>query len=409
MPAVAQDAEAEAQAQEVQAQAATVSAARMAPIEIRVPMSGSLVPRQEALVYPQLSGYEIMELLAEPGDQVSRGQVLARLSDLTVRAQLAQAEAEAQRAGAAVGQARSEIDRAEAALVQAAAALERTRRLQRGGTATQAALDQVVANEAAARAASASATDGLAVAEAAKATADAAVEIARLNLARTEITAPVDGIVTDRNAQIGAVGSAAGEPMFTIVAGGEIEWSAEIIETALERLAVDDPAVASVAGLGEVQGVVRRLPAAVDPVTRLGELRVSLEQVPGLRSGLFASGWVVVDRHEGLSVPMAAVLSSGDVEVVQVARDGIIETREVVAGAIWQGRREILSGLEEGEMVVSRAGAFFRDGDRVNAVVEDAEGDDDGAAVADEADAPQESADAGEDGGAMRAVAGAGR
>lgn len=349
-------------------QSATVVDAEIAPVEIRVPVSGSLVPRQEALVYPQVSGYEVTELLAEIGDTVERGDVLARLSDLTVRAQLAQAEAEAQRAGAGVGQARSQIDSAEASLAQAEAALQRTQRLQRGGTATQAALDEVVANEAAARAAVASARDGLAVALATQATAQAAVEIAGLNLQRTEIRAPVDGVVTGRNVRIGALGNAAGEPMFEIVAEGEIEWEAEVIETALEELSRGDAAIAKVAGLGEVQGEVRLLPATVDQATRLGRLRISMAETAGLKPGLFASGWVITDRHDGVTVPLTAVLAGTEGEVVQVVRDGVIESREVVAGAIWQGRREILRGLAAGETVVARAGAFFRNGDRIDAV-----------------------------------------
>ncbi|SDE13723.1 RND family efflux transporter, MFP subunit [Paracoccus isoporae] len=370
-PAIADDAEQGESAApgSVQArQSATVVDARIAPVEIRVPVSGSLVPRQEALVYPQLSGYEVTEVLAEIGDEVSRGDVLARLSDLTVRAQLAQAEAEAERAEAGVGQARSQIDSAEATAAQAEASLARTQRLQRGGTATQAALDDAVAGEAAARAAVASARDGLALAIATQATAAAAVEIARLNLQRTEIRAPVDGIVTGRNARIGALGNAAGEPMFEIVAAGEIEWEAEVIETALGALSLGDPAIASVAGLGAVEGEVRLLPATVDQATRLGRLRIAMDATEGLKPGLFASGWVITDRHDGVTVPLTAVLAATDGEIVQVVSDGVIETRPVLAGAIWQGRREILRGLEEGETVVARAGAFFRDGDQIDAV-----------------------------------------
>lgn len=353
-------------------QPVSVTSARITPIEIRVPASGSLVARQLALVYPQLAGEEVTELLAETGDRVERGQVLARLSDLTVKAQLAQAEAEAKRAGAAVRQAQSQIDSAGAALAQAASALGRTQQLQRGGSATRAALDDVVAAEAAARAAAASARDGLAVAEAAQAQAEAAADLARLNLARTEVRAPVDGFVSARDARIGALGSAAGDPMFTIVGDGTIEWQAEVVETALSRLKVGDPVIAAIAGQGEVTGKVRLLPAAVDPETRLGEMRVTLDQVEGLRTGLFASGWVIVDRHDGLSVPLTAVLEGVDGQFVQVVRDATVETRAVEAGAIWQGRREILSGLAAGERVILRAGAFFRDGDRVEPVPEDA-------------------------------------
>ena len=352
------------------AQPATVEAARITPVELRVSASGSLVARQPALVYPQLSGAEVTELLAEPGDHVTRGQVLARLSQSAVKAQLAQAEAELQRSEAAVRQARNQIDSAEATFAQALAALKRTRQLQEGGSATRAALDDVVAAEAAARAQAASARDGLAVAEAARAQAEAAVDLAQLNLGWTEVTAPVDGVVSARDVQLGAMGSGTGDAMFTIVGDGSIEWQAEVVETALQQLKLDDPAIASVAGLGEVRGHVRRLPAAVDAATRLGDLRVTLEETAGLRPGLFASGWIIVDRHDGLTVPLTAVLDDIGGQVVQVVADGMVETRAVQAGAIWQGRREILSGLQPGEQVITRAGAFFRDGDRVVPVTE---------------------------------------
>ncbi len=366
VPAHAADQTAEAGAAPAPAaQPATVEPARITPVELRVPVSGSLVARLPALVYPQLSGAEVTELLVEPGDRVTKGQVLARLSQSAVRAQLAQAEAEAQRSDASVRQARNQIDSAEATFAQALAALKRTRQLQQGGSATRAALDDVIAAEAAARAQAASARDGLAVAEAARAQAEAAVDLARLNLDWTEVTSPVDGVVSARAAQLGAMGSATGDPMFTIISDGSIEWQAEVVETALKRLKLGDPATASVAGLGEVSGHVRRLPAAVDPSTRLGELRITLDPAEGVRTGLFASGWVTVDRHDGLTVPLTAVLEDADGQVVQVVADDRVETRPVTAGIIWQGRREILAGLKPGEQVIARAGAFFRDGDRV--------------------------------------------
>ena len=373
VPADAADAaDAVAPAPASAAQPVTVEAARITPVELRVAASGSLVARQPALVYPQLTGAEVTELLAEPGDHVTRGQVLARLSQSAVKAQLAQAEAELQRSEAAVRQARNQIDSAEATFAQALAALKRTRQLQQGGSATRAALDDVIAAEAAARAQAASARDGLAVAEAARAQAEAAVDLAQLNLGWTEVTSPVDGVVSARDVQLGAMGSASGDPMFTIVSDGSIEWQAEVVETALQQLKLDDPAIASVAGLGEVRGHVRRLPAAVDATTRLGDLRVTLTPAEGLRPGLFASGWVIVDRHDGLTVPLTAVLEDVGGTVVQVVADGTVETRAVQAGIIWQGRREILSGLTAGEQVITRAGAFFRDGDRVVPVTGDA-------------------------------------
>ena len=347
---------------------ATVAAAAMAEVQERVPVSGTIVARNEVLIFPQVSGFEITELLAEPGDEVVAGQVLARLSAATLRAQLAQAEAEAQRAAAGAAQARNQIAAAEASLTQAKSALERAQSLSRSGTTTRAALDQAVAAEANASAAAASARDGLAVAEAAQAQAQAAREIAALNVARTEITAPVGGTVTARDAQIGGIASAGGAPMFRLTGGGEVELAAEVIETALPHLTPGDPAELAAAGAGAVNGQVRLVPAAVDAKTRLGVLRISLTPVPGLRPGLFASGAVVTDRRPALTVPATAVLDRPEGAVVQVVQSGKVETRPVTPGLIWQDRREIVSGLAEGEAVLARAGAFFNDGDRVQAV-----------------------------------------
>lgn len=347
---------------------ATVEAARVTEVLAQVPVSGTLVPRQEVQVFPQVSGFEIREILAEAGDQVAEGQVLVRLSDDTLRAQLAQAEAEHQRAEAGVAQAKSQIASADAALAQAASALQRAQKLKQSGNTAQASLDQAVAAEAAARAQASVTQDGVAVAQAVVAQATAARDIARLNLARTEIRAPVAGVITLRNAELGTIASPGDAPLFTLVAGGEIELAAEVIETALPALTPGAPAAITVAGIGVIAGEVRLVPARVDVVTRLGVARISLTDSARLRPGLFASGWITTDRHDAVTVPATAVLAEGLVERVQVVANGKVESRAIDAGLLWQGRREIVDGLKAGEVVIARAGAFFRDGDPVNAV-----------------------------------------
>lgn len=350
--------------------AATVEPARMAEMLAQVPVSGTLVARQEVQIYPQVSGFEIRELLVEAGDTVAAGQVLARLSDDTLKAQVSQAEAEMQRAEAGLSQARSQIASGEAGVAQATAALDRVRRLQQSGNASQAALDQAVSADASARAAAASANDGVLVAQAQLAQARAARDVAALDLARTQITAPVAGLVSARTAELGAIAGTATEPMFTIIANGEIEVAAEVIETALDQLEEGDPAAMRIAGVGEVGGSVRLVPAAVDPVTRLGILRIRLDPDPGLRTGLFASGWITTDRRQTLTVPSTAILSlpadGGD--AVQLVQGNRVATRPVTTGLLWDGRREIVDGLSDGELVVSRAPAFYRDGDAIEPV-----------------------------------------
>lgn len=369
-PAVAQDADAAPEG-ERPAPSVTVATVVRSQVQARVPVSGTLVARDQVQVFPQVTGYEVTELLAEAGDTVRRGQVLARLSTDTLAAQLAQAEAEYQRAEAGIGQARSSIDSSAAMLLQAQTSLERAQSLRQSGSGSQAALDDAVAAEANARAQAASAADGVAVAQAALAQADAARRIARLNLERADIVAPVDGLVVARNAELGALSGGSTDPLFTLIADGAIEVEAEVIETALSGLKVGDLAEIDVAGVGQVAGTVRLVPASVDAITRLGLMRISLQPDPRLRTGLFASGWVITDQREALTVPATAVLSNADGDRVQVIRDGTVDTRTVQAGLLWQGMREITDGLAEGEQVMARAGAFFRTGDKVVPVTEE--------------------------------------
>jgi HlyD family secretion protein len=65
------------------------------------------------------------------------------------------------------------------------------------------------------------------------------------------------------------------------------------------------------------------------------------------------------------------VLYGPDGALVQVVREGRVETRTVSVGLIEEGQAEIRDGLSEGEMVVARAGAFVREGDRVRTVTAD--------------------------------------
>ena len=96
----------------------TVERAQMREVIGRVPVSGSLVPLEEVLVYPQINGYLIETLNVDIGDVVSAGDTMVLLAKNTLSVQVVQAEAELTRAEAAIGQAASSIDTANANKVQ---------------------------------------------------------------------------------------------------------------------------------------------------------------------------------------------------------------------------------------------------------------------------------------------------
>ena len=346
----------------------TVATATRTEVVNRVPISGTLEPYREVLVYPQVTGYPIEGLMVEIGAQVAKGDTLAQLNTDTLKAQLSQANAEYARAQAAVRQAQSQITSTKASAGQARSVLDRTQQLDQSGNVTQAAVDQAMANSQTADASAASAEDGLEVAKAQVLQAQAQLDIAQLNLDYATITAPTAGIISDRNAQVGAIASSGADPLFRMIQDGVIEVKAEVVETALAQIAIGDPAQVEIPGAGTVQGNVRLVAPTVDATNRLGDVLVSLEGNNALRTGIFAGGWIITDRHEGLTVPTTAILTDAKGDYLLEVQDNALIRRDITAGLIWNDAREVLSGLDDGAVVIARASAFFSDGDKVNPI-----------------------------------------
>jgi HlyD family secretion protein len=351
------------------APAVTVVPAERREIVEQAVVTGTLVPRDEILVAPEVEGLRITELLVEEGDRVTKGQVLARLSQEMIVTQEASNVAAVARAEAAIVQAKSQIVQAEAANIEAKQSLERAQSLAKTGNATAAVLEQRVSAAQGAEGRLAAARGGLQSAQADLATARAAGSEIALRRARTDIRAPEAGIVNRRTARVGASVTAAGEPLFRLIARGEIELEGEVPETSLARITVGDPASLDLDDGRQLRGKVRRVYPEVDRATRLGKIRIRLADDPVLRIGAFARGTVEVARREGIAVPVSSLLYAADGRAsVLVAKDGRVEARTVTTGLSSEGFTEIRSGVAAGETVVARAGSFLRDGDRVRAV-----------------------------------------
>jgi multidrug efflux pump subunit AcrA (membrane-fusion protein) len=184
------------------------------------------------------------------------------------------------------------------------------------------------------------------------------------------VRAPVAGVVSAAPVVVGARTSARGEPLFRILAEGEVELVADISPQQLTKLAAGQPAKVKVAGMDEAPGRVRTVSATVDTTSQLGQVGISLDRDARLRPGAFGKAVVGVgERCDGIAVPLSALLHGADGAVVQVIRNNRIETRRVTVGLLDESNAEIREGLSEGDMVVVRPGAFLREGDRVRPVV----------------------------------------
>lgn len=347
-----------------------VSVARVAKAEFveTVVVSGSLVPRDEILVAPEVEGFRVLKLLVDEGDRVKKGDVLAILVQESLDAQLAQNDASLARAEAAISRAKSQIVEATARLKEAEAAFERAKPLVKSGYLADSTYDQREAAAKTTQAQLVAAQDGLKLAEAERAQVEAQRRELIWRRDNTKVTAPEDGIISRRTARVGGMASGAGEPMFRIVARGEVELDAEVIETELGKVAVDQTARINVAGNGVVAGTVRLVSPEVDKTTRLGRVRIFLGDDERLRIGTFARGIVATDSSRGLAVPASAVVFEPGRAYVQVVRNGRVKSTDVKIGLLSGGLIEVLDGLAEGDVVVARAGTFLRDGDAVRAV-----------------------------------------
>jgi HlyD family secretion protein len=338
-------------------------------------VNGTIVAREEAAVGTDLNGLTVVALNADEGDLVKKGDVLAVLDRSMLDTQLAQIDASRAQAEANIAQMRAQIGDAEVGVRQAQEALDRAEALQKKGVATDAQRDNAVNALDSARAKLDSAEKALKASEAQLGVVEAQRQNVVVQLAKTELRAPADGLILARNATLGGVVMAQTAPLFRIAIDSEFELAATVAETALPRLANGMPAQVSMAGLDEpASGTIRRISPEVDRSSRLGAIRIALKPGSPVRAGTFARGEIELVRRDGVAVPASAVMYVGAQAFLQCVENGTVKTRQVQLGARSGDLVEIVSGLSAGEEVVSRAGTFVADGDLVTPVRVEATG-----------------------------------
>ncbi len=350
--------------------AVTVAPAERREFVDRLFVSGTLVPREEAQVAARVDGLSIVDVDAEDGDHVTAGQVLARLDRTQLDALLAENDASTRRADAAIAQSRSLIAQAQAQVDWATGDYARAQKLG-GGVMSTSTIEQRETAMKTAQAQFAAANNALSVAEADRKSRDAERQELLVRVSRTEVKAPVSGVISRRSAKLGATVSTAGEPLFRIIVDGAIDLEADTAEQSLARFAVGMPATVRLPGVADpVEGRVRLISEEVDRASRTGKVRIALADASHAHIGAFASGEVEIARREGVGAPMASLRRDGDDARLYVVRDGRVEERIVRPGIVQDDEVEIKDGLVEGEAVVARAAAFLRPGDRVRSMPE---------------------------------------
>jgi membrane fusion protein (multidrug efflux system) len=294
------------------------------PFEEKLNATGSLQADEEVMLRPERSGI-VGEILFTEGERVEAGRVLLRLRAEDLAAQ---------------------VERAEANLQLAQREGERQKALGQRQAISRSELDQ---------------------AKSSVAVAQAEYDVAKAELAKTEVRAPFDGVVGLRSVSVGGyVTPTTDIASFRRLDPLKLELNVpeRYGKYIKEGLAVEF----SVAGTDDnFRGAVYAIEPGIDPVSRTIRLRARVPNPEGrLTPGAFVEAQLVLERIENaIIVPSLAVVPGLKDETVFVARDGKAEVRKVTTGIRTADAVLIEEGLQPGDEVITSSILQLRPGARV--------------------------------------------
>jgi RND family efflux transporter MFP subunit len=287
-------------------------------------VAGTIQAKTHATIEARLHG-RIVSMPVSLGDKVRKGQKIAQLDADDITARLEQTQA-------TLDQAEREWKRVSSLLAQQ--------------SATQAESD---------------------AAQARRQVAAGAVAEATAMLAYAEITAPFDGVVAKKWAQAGDV-AMPGKPLLDLDDPSALQMEADVPEAIAPHLKPGAILPVHVdAANRDISGTVSELAPAADPATRTFRVKLDLPQTEGLMPGQFARLSVPIGERSSLTVPVAAVVQRGQLEMVFAVNDRRARMHLVKTGKRVGDDIEILSGLDAGQLVVLRGADQLTDGQPVEA------------------------------------------
>ena len=316
--------------------------------------TGTLEAHYKSTVSPRISG-RLQEVLADMGDSVKAGQVLARLDDVELKPQVEMAEA-------SVAVAKATLDRLEADRSQAAAVLEQTAADHKRALALvpKGAISHTDADKATAEWKTAQA--GVARSEAAMIEARKQLIAAERNLAYrkalladTAVVAPVDGLIVQRQRDPGDI-AVPGSAVMSLISTKELWITAWVDETEMSRVAIGQPVrvVFRSEARKNYRGEVARLGRQADRETREFPVDVRVLELPkNWAVGQRAEVYIETGRKSGTVVlPTKYILWRDGKPGVLVRQADRVVWRGLTLGLAGRELAEVVSGLESGDKVV---------------------------------------------------------
>ncbi|MFP4100081.1 efflux RND transporter periplasmic adaptor subunit [Coleofasciculus sp.] len=391
-------------------QSVTVAQVTSESVNRSLDATGSVAAFEMSPVMSQATGLQIQQVLVEQGQVVKAGQLLARLDDSVLQAQLSQAQAsvaqaearlaelragsrneEIARAKEAVRSAESAVEAAESDLELARTRVDRNKILQAEGAIARDRLDEVYnqerstrsqleqaqarlreANQQLAQLQAGPRREVITQAEAQLAQAQAQVQSTMAQLNNTRIVAPVSGKIAERNARVGDVTSGS-QTLFKIIENGRLELIAKVPETQLAQIQPGQSVTITSDADSSLQlsGKVREIDPMIDEASRQAQVKIDLPTSATLKPGMFLRASITTSAAPGLTLPAKAILPQSDGSAIAyiVQPDNTVKAQPVEVGELLGNNRvEIKSGLSGSDGVVVKGAAYLKDGDKVNVV-----------------------------------------
>lgn len=310
-------------------------------------ITGSIQPERRADLRAEVSAV-VLQVLKENGETVHRGDLLMRLDDTAIRDGLTSAEATARAASQALDQTERQF--------------QRLKTLRASGMASAQQLEdaEIRRNNA----------------QSDKAGAESRVVLARQQLQRTEIRAPFDGVVSERKTSSGDT-AAIGKELIKVIDPASVRFDGFVSADKISTVKLGQKVSFRVNGYGQQDfaGVVKRIDAAADPITRQVEVLVNfVDNAQPSVSGLYAEGRIETSSSAALMLPAVALVRNGDHAFVWRVQGGVLKKADIVLGErdARRGDYAVRSGLAEGDQVVRNPQSTLKDGAKVETLTANA-------------------------------------
>ncbi|QUD90867.1 efflux RND transporter periplasmic adaptor subunit [Phenylobacterium montanum] len=298
--------------------------------------SGLLISREEAAVFPEVTGYRVAKVLVEADAKVSQGQPLAMLDDALLKSQIAQQTALVAQQQVAAEQAASQAQHIEGLDGQGVLSTEQIDQRRFQARSAKAALEAQKAQ-----------------------LADLKIREERMT-----IRAPVGGLVLERNVRPGDIAAVGATPMFRMIRDDLVELQAQVPEAAIGQVRVGDKVQVLLPTGAALTGQVRFVEPGVDSQTKLGKVRISLPVRDDLRPGGFARATFAGLGRTAVTVPETAIRYDADgASVMVVDQNDRVSQVPVKTGDHAGGYVELVQGPPAGARVLQAAASFVLPGD----------------------------------------------